>query len=71
MSEPVIRRHPRRGMRPLRQSKWMAAMRWTGQEGYLAAPTEDWMVDGKVAGICKEYENLTVRLVLHRLGGGS
>jgi hypothetical protein len=49
----------------------MAAMRWTGQEGYLAAPTEDWMVDGKVAGIFKEYENLTVRLVLHRLGGGS
>ncbi len=49
----------------------MAAMRWTGQEAYLAAPTEKWMVDGKVAGSIKEYENLTVRLVLHRLGGGS
>jgi len=49
----------------------MAAMSWTGQEAYLAAPTEKWMVDGKVAGSIKEYENLTVRLVLHRLGGGT
>ncbi len=43
------------------QSKWMAQMEWTGQEGFLAAPTKDWLVDGHVAGVVKEFGDLVVR----------
>jgi len=42
------------------QSLWMAEMPWSGQEGYLAAPTEDWMVDGEVAGTIKTFGDLTL-----------
>lgn len=42
------------------QSKWMAEMGWSGKEGYLAAPTEDWSVDGKVAGSIKSFGDLSV-----------
>jgi cathepsin A (carboxypeptidase C) len=42
------------------QSKWMAQMEWTGREGYLAAPIEEWRVDGQVAGEKKRYKDLTV-----------
>lgn len=42
------------------QSKWMAEMAWTGQTGYLAAPTEDWNVNGELAGTVKTFGDLTV-----------
>ncbi|CAD6587184.1 MAG: hypothetical protein TREMPRED_004679 [Tremellales sp. Tagirdzhanova-0007] len=37
------------------QGKWMAEMGWSGQEGYLAASTEDWLVDGQVSGSFKTF----------------
>lgn len=43
----------------------MAEMPWTGREGYLAAPTEEWFVGGKVAGTVKTYGNLTVSVSEH------
>ncbi|ORY35324.1 Alpha/Beta hydrolase protein [Naematelia encephala] len=42
------------------QSKWMAEMPWTGQAAYLAAATEDWVVDGEVAGTFKTAGDLTL-----------
>ena len=44
------------------QSKWMAQMEWTGQQGFLAAPTEKWWVDGEVAGSVKTHGDLTVSI---------
>lgn len=38
----------------------MNEMPWTGRDGYLAAPTEDWVVDGHVAGTIKTFGDLTV-----------
>lgn len=38
----------------------MNEMPWTGRDGYLAAPTEDWVVDGHVAGTIKTFGHLTV-----------
>ena len=37
------------------QAKWMAEMGWSGREGYLSAPTEDWLVDGQVSGSFKTF----------------
>ncbi|KAK4687088.1 hypothetical protein P7C73_g3043, partial [Tremellales sp. Uapishka_1] len=48
-----------RGIKVL-NSKWMAEMRWTGQQGYRAAPTEKWMVDGNTAGTIKTFGDLTL-----------
>ena len=39
----------------------MAEMGWSGQEGYLAASTEDWLVDGQVSGSFKTFGPLAVR----------
>jgi hypothetical protein len=38
----------------------MAEMPWTGREGYLAAETVNWTVDGEVAGTIKTFGDLTV-----------
>ena len=39
-------------------------MTWMGQEGYLAATTEDWIVAGDIAGSVKRYGYLTVNIAL-------
>ena len=43
------------------QGMWMAEMPWTGQEGFVSAPTVDWHVDGELAGSYKTSGNLSVR----------
>lgn len=44
----------------IHQAKWMNDMEWSGQEGWHAAKTEDWMVDKEKKGLVKRYKNLTV-----------
>ena len=39
-------------------------MGWSGQERYLAAPTEDWLVDGQVSGSLKTYGPLAVSAII-------
>lgn len=40
---------------------WSLEMKWNGQEGYNAAPTEPWYSDltGKHAGDVRSFGNLT------------
>lgn len=38
----------------------MDEMPWTGRNGYLAAPVEEWRVDGTLAGEYKTFGDLSV-----------
>lgn len=42
------------------QEKWTHELVWSGQESFVAQETEDWVVNGKVAGTSKGNGGLKV-----------
>ncbi|KAL9663140.1 hypothetical protein QQ045_027979 [Rhodiola kirilowii] len=48
-------------------SKWVNAMPWSGQKGFVAANTISYVVDGKEAGLVKSFGPLTF-LKVHNAG---
>ncbi|KAJ4788395.1 Carboxypeptidase [Rhynchospora pubera] len=51
----------------LGNSRWVQAMEWSGQKGFLAAPNKSFIVDGKEAGVLKSYGPLSF-LKVHNAG---
>jgi carboxypeptidase C (cathepsin A) len=40
-------------------SRWLAAMKWPGQQAYINAPNKNWVVNSNVAGQSKSAQGLT------------